>query len=206
MKLPWGLTWTHALIGAVVGAAVTAILSHREDGGGLVGPDPFDGAPVDPYAPQDTQKPDECDPTPKPGVLAFRKWALDRWGERPGSPQNISRDCAIGGQSEHKVGRAWDLMTNSIEHGQSVVDALLAPDPASGEPHALARRAGIMYIIWNHQMWRAYPHAGRPSGDWQPYTGGESAHTDHVHFSFSKAGAAGETSLYPALAKMLPVA
>lgn len=169
-------------------------------GGGGGGADPFGGRPVDDYAPMETNQPGVCDPVAKPGVLMFRKWALSKWGEKPGSPQNIVRACDVGGQSEHKEGRGWDLMTNSIEHGQSIVDALLATD-AQGNAHALARRAGIMYLIWNHQMWRAYPHAGKPSGDWEPYTGGEAAspHTDHIHFSFSKAGAAGNTSLYDVL-------
>jgi hypothetical protein len=86
-------------------------------------------------------------------------------------------------------------MTTSRAHGQAVVDALLAPDPRTGDPHALARRAGIMYIIRDRRMWRAYPWAGAPRGAWAPYQG-DSAHTDHVHLSLSRRGAAGETSLY----------
>jgi hypothetical protein len=177
---------------AGVAAAVAALLLARKlgDGGGLLG---SPSSPVDPYAPQETNHPGECDPVAKPGVLAFRAWALGKWGERPGSPQNIVRACTSG-KSEHEQGRAWDLMTLGLEHGQGIVDALLATE--DGEPHALARRAGIMYIIWNKQIWRAYPYAGAPSGSWGAYTGGESAHTDHLHISFSKAGAAGETSLY----------
>lgn len=169
-------------------------------------------SPVDPYAPWETTQPGECDPTPKPGVLLFRQWVLSKWGEHPKSPQNIVRDCAIGPNSEHPSehheGRAWDLMTNGLEHGQAIVDALLAPDPETGEPHALARRAGIMYLIWNHQMWRAYPWQGAPSGTWAPYTKGEAAspHVDHIHFSFGRAGAAGETSLYDQIRKEFPSA
>lgn len=202
-----GVKTVHLVL-AGVGAFVAALLASRvvKDGGvasPFGPPDPFEGAPVDPYAPWETTKEGDCDPTPKPGVLAFREWVLGKWGQKPGSPQNIIRDCSIGSPSEHKEGRAWDIMTNSIEHGQSIVDALMAPDPVSGEPHALARRAGIMYLIWDHKMWRAYPWQGKPAGDWEEYTKGEAAspHTDHIHFSFSKAGAAGETSLYPALAK-----
>jgi hypothetical protein len=205
--MPSWLTWKTGL--AALGAFVAALLLAKKVGGPSAAPLGSEPAPsdrpVDPYSAQETTQPGQCDPTPKPGVLMFRKWALEKWGEKPGSPQNIVRDCAIGPNSEHPSehheGRAWDMMTNSLEHGQSVVDALTAADPVTGEPDALARRAGIMYMIWNKQMWRAYPHAGRPSGDWQPYTGGEAAspHTDHVHFSFSRAGAAGDTSLYDSL-------
>lgn len=186
-------SWPTAIAG--LGAAVAALLVTRKltEGSGV-----FGDSPVDPYAPQETNHPGACDPVAKPGVLAFRAWAIAKWGQNPGTaahptPQNIVRACSEG-KSEHEQGRAWDLMTLSLEHGQAIVDALLAPEGA--EPHALARRAGIMYLIWNHQMWRSYPHAGLPSGSWAPYAGGESAHTDHIHFSFSKAGADGQTSLY----------
>lgn len=149
--------------------------------------------PVDPYAPHEPAT--GFDPTPKEGAKAFRAWALKMWGERPGSPENIGRWDRVEKPSEHHEGRAWDLMVRDKAHGQEVVDALLAPDPTTGEPHALARRAGIMYLIWNRQMWRAYPWAGAPAGTWSPY-GGENPHIDHIHFSFSRDGGAGETTLY----------
>jgi hypothetical protein len=194
------------IVGALAAAAVLLVALVLDDdeapeleGGG----DAFGGVPVDPYAPQETNHPGVCDPTAKPGVLLFRQWVISKWGERAGSPQNIVRACSEG-KSEHEQGRAWDLMTKSLEHGQGIVDALLAPDPVTGEPHALARRAGIMYIIWNHQIWRAYPYAGAPAGSWGPYTGGESAHTDHLHISFSKAGADGLTSLYDRIRQEFP--
>ena len=149
--------------------------------------------PVDPYAPHEPAT--TFDPEPKPGTRAFRQFVLKRWGERPGSPENIGRWDRTDRPSEHHEGRAWDLMVTSPEHGQAVVDALLAPDPETGEPHALARRAGVMYLIWRRQMWRSYPWQGAPAGSWSPYTG-QNPHTDHVHVSLSRAGGAGETSLY----------
>lgn len=195
-----------------IGAAIAALLgigliARRTGEGGTGSPyrDPGQQDPVDPYAPRDVSPTAVCDPTPKPGVLMFRRWAIDKWGQRekPPSPQNISRACDDK-VDEHQEGRAWDLMTRDLAHGQEVVDALLATGP-TGEPHELARRAGIMYLIWNKQMWRAYPHAGMPAGSWHAYTGA-SPHTDHVHLSFSHAGAAAETSLYRQLEKLYPVA
>lgn len=149
--------------------------------------------PVDAYAKQDTTN--TFDPTPKPGAIAFRQWAIGRFGERPGSPQNIGRWDKVESPSEHHAGRAWDLMTNSKEHGDQIVANMLEADPITGEPDALARRAGVMYMIWNKRIWRAYPYQGKPSGTWSGYTG-PNPHTDHVHFSFSWDGANKKTSLY----------
>lgn len=187
--------WLVGALGALAGVTIAVVLG-REDrttpGAGL----------VEPYASADpTTAPD---PVAKPGVKLFRAWVLGRWGERAGSPENILRDWAIQPPSEHHEGRAWDWMMPepALERGQAVVDELLATS-AEGEPHALARRAGVMFLIFNRRMWRAYPHAGAPAGSWAPY-GGASPHTDHVHVSFSRAGAAGATSLYPWLRARLP--
>lgn len=191
-RLPlWG--WGAVAAGAVALLGIFFYSRKTADGGGI-----STDLPVDPYAAWDTSKDGDCDPVAKPGVLAFRKWALSKWGEKAGSPQNIVRACDVGKASEHHEGRAWDLMTRDLEHGQAIADALTAPDPRTGEPDALARRAGIMYMIWKRQMWRAYPWQGAPSGTWSDYTAGEAAspHVDHLHFSFSRDGAAGKTSLY----------
>ncbi len=156
--------------------------------------------PLDDYAPKELAT--SCDPVPKPGVKLFRQWALSQWGERPGSPENIIRACSSTKSDEHQEGRAWDLMVTSIEHGQQIVDALTAND------NELLRRAGVMYMIFNRRMWRAYAHGGNPPGSWGPYdtSKGQSPHTDHVHFSFGWPGARGETSLYPRIRKELGVA
>lgn len=193
---------------AALGAFLAALFVARRasdagGGGGPYRPPGGEPLPVDPYAPKETAT--GCDPVAKPGVLAFRQWAIAKWGQRekPPSPQNIIRACDDT-PDEHQEGRAWDLMTRDIAHGQAIWEAMLAPDE-NGEPNALARRAGVMYIIWNKQMWRAYPHAGKPNGSISPYTGA-SPHTDHLHFSFSKAGAAGQTSLYKIIGEQFPSA
>jgi hypothetical protein len=128
-----------------------------------------------------------CDPDPKPGVRAFRAFVLARFG---GGDLGISRDCAIGGPSEHHEGRAWDWGTTPGPESLAFLSWLLGPDAATGEPHGVARRAGVMYAIFNHHIWRAYG-----ARTWEPYSG-PNPHTDHVHLSFSRAGAAGQTSFY----------
>ena len=60
--------------------------------------------PVDPYAPYEPQG--ACDPTPKPGVVAFAKLLLEAYPVSGWS--GISRDCGVRGVSEHKEDRAFD--------------------------------------------------------------------------------------------------
>lgn len=194
-----------------LGALGAGLLLARElfDGGpspaGPVGPSGSpDLGPVDPWAPWETTKAGQCHPTAEPGVLLFRQWVKSKWGERPGSPQNILRDCSTGSPSEHWEGRAWDWMVPNPQAPEAFLSEFLATD-AAGNPCALARRAGCMYLIWNRKQWRAYPYAGAPSGSWAPYTG-DNPHTDHIHFSFSWSGARGLTSLYERLRREFPAA
>lgn len=195
----WG-PW--AALGLAAVGVLIAVRSSLEGGGGSGGAggdggggDAFGGLPVDGWAARDTTQAGDCSPTAKPGVVAFRAWAIDQWGAVM-SPkvQNILRDCSVGGPSEHWEGRAWDLMTRDQAHGDEVTAALTGPGP-SGVEGELARRAGIMNMIWRGRIWRAYEHAGAPPGTWGAYTGAN-PHTDHVHISFGWPGANGETSLY----------
>lgn len=125
----------------------------------------------------------------KPGVVAFRDFVLATYPCT--SSGGIVRGCSVGGRSEHKEGRAWDWMVSANNPaGLRLLAWLLAAD-AQGNPAALARRLGIMYIVFNRRIWRAY----RASQGWQPYSG-SNPHTDHVHFSFSHAGANKQTSFW----------
>lgn len=172
---------------------------HHHDDGSLrpkpsprapVGPAAF-GAGIEGYARYQPQR--TCDPTPKPGVVAFRDLALATY---PVSrSMGISRGCSVGGTSEHKEGRAFDWGVNvnrpaEKAAAEDLIARLLATDQY-GNAHALARRMGVMYIIWNRQVWASY----QVSAGWRPYYGA-SAHTDHVHVSFSWAGALGQTSYW----------
>ncbi len=131
-----------------------------------------------------------CDPRPRPGVVAFATLMTSHYAM--GSVSLIGRTCGSG-PSEHYDGRAWDWMLNVANPSQeavaqSVLAWLTGPD-ANGVQGAMARRFGIMYIIHNRKMWRAYA----TDRGWAPYYGA-SPHTDHVHFSFTYNGAAGRTS------------
>ena len=134
-----------------------------------------------------------CDPVARVGAVALRQLVLASY---PGtSDAGITRACTTGGASEHKEGRAWDWRVSTSNPTQvlQVADLmtwLLAPDQY-GNQAAMARRLGIMYMIWDAKVWKSY----QASRGWQPYTGG-SPHTDHVHFSLSWAGAYGLTSYW----------
>ena len=148
-------------------------------------PSGLDVAP--PYEPQRI-----CDPTPKPGVVAFAQLVQGYYAATSRTTYGISRNCNSG-LTEHSEGRALDWMLSVNDPTQkaiadSVTAWLSAPD-AQGRPGAMARRFGIMYIIWNHRMWRVYD----PSRGWAAYTGSV-PHTDHIHFSFSWDGAYKRTS------------
>jgi hypothetical protein len=151
----------------------------------------LDGPDIEGYARYEPQT--TCDPTPKPGTVALRNLLLSRYPNTQSF--GISRACDVGGVSEHKEGRAfdWGANVNSAAQRASVdsfLAALFATD-SYGHKDALARRLGVMYVIWNQQIWGAY----NADAGWRPYSG-DSPHTDHVHISLSWAGARAETSYY----------
>ena len=130
-----------------------------------------------------------CDPAAKPGVTAFARLMANHYEE---FNYGISRECNHG-LTEHSEGRALDWMLDAYdpherEVADSVISWLLAPD-SQGRPAAMARRFGVMYIIWNKQIWGTYDM----DAGWRPYHGA-SPHTDHIHFSFSWDGAMQRTS------------
>ncbi|MGO1055465.1 discoidin domain-containing protein [Crossiella sp. CA198] len=98
-----------------------------------------------------------------------------------------------GGAGGHDEGRAFDWGVNAnnpVERDQAetVLGWLLAPD-RFGNQHALARRIGIRFIIWNRRIL----HLNQQDKSWRPYSGA-SPHTDHVHFEMTWAGARRQTS------------
>lgn len=135
----------------------------------------------EPFAPSEPQH--ICDPTAKPGVLKFRDYVLSHFG---GFDDGITRACDVGGPSEHKEGRAWDWGIDASARVDDFLSTLFAKNAE------LFRRAGLLYVIYNRRIWSSSTRA------WVPYNGAN-PHTDHVHFSFSWAGAKGLTSFYQTL-------
>jgi hypothetical protein len=148
---------------------------------------------IDPYTAYEGQT--TCDPTEKPGARALREM-VTRAYPGTGSTGGITRSCDGGGVSEHKEGRAWDWMLDASDPSdRAAADDLFAwllATDVHGNKHALLRRLGIMYIIWNGQVLKAY----QADKGWQPYTGAN-PHTDHVHFTLGWDGARQLTSYWP---------
>jgi len=153
-----------------------------------------------PYQPQTT-----CSPNAKPGTLKLSTWLQKTY---PGSGSlGISRSCQDGGVSEHKEGRAfdWAVSVHSARDRAYVQDffsRIFATD-SEGNADALARRMGIMYLIWNDHIYSSY--YGFRARDYTPCKVMSSCsdtlrHRNHVHISLSRAGGAGLTSWYTGVA------
>jgi hypothetical protein len=156
---------------------------------GLTPPREF-GAEIDDYQPYDGQS--TCAPTERPGVQDFRDMLVTEFPHT--ADWGISRECSAGGTSEHKEGRAldWRVDVNTErETADSLIGWLLATDEF-GNKHAMARRLGVMYIIWDRQIWGSY----NADAGFRPYScsGVTACHQDHVHFSFGWPGARQQTS------------
>jgi len=144
-----------------------------------------------------------CSPKAKPGTLKLAAW-LQKTYQGSGS-LGISRSCNDGGVSEHKEGRAfdWEINVHSARdrgYAAAFLERAFATD-AAGNKAALARRMGIMYIIWNDHIYASYDHfskrAYKNSGCTKLATCGDTLrHRDHMHISLTRAGGAGTTSFY----------
>ena len=141
-----------------------------------------------PYQPQTY-----CDPHAKPGIVAFAKVLTATY---PGTAiVSEARPCGSD-TSEHYDGRALDWGVDyrndrQRAQGKAFLHWLFATD-ASGNRDAMLRRLGIMYVIWDKQIWGAW------SQQWEPYScsGVTACHVDHMHLSFDWSGAMKRTSFW----------
>jgi peptidoglycan hydrolase-like protein with peptidoglycan-binding domain len=170
------------------------------------------GAPVRPPTPPDLPSAIEtlagyvpqvsCDPTTKPGAARLGRLLTTTY---PKTSYGTTRSCGTSPSSEHHDGRAVDWMVSvrtpeRKAEAEAVIGWLLAPDSAGNE-YAIARRLGVMYLIWNNRIWSAY----RAEEGWRPYSdcadhpeksADSRCHRNHIHFSLSWEGARGVTSYW----------
>jgi len=158
--------------------------------------------PVDPYA--SYQGEDGCRAHPMKGTKRLAAWIDKKFDG--GAARATMRPCSSS-VSEHQDGRAIDWSMDATRAAdRDEVDRFLAKlfaTDADGEEHALARRMGIMYVIWNDHMYRAY---GNPHFAADNYLSSSCPsrkkcsptlrHRDHVHISLSRPGGRAETTWY----------
>ncbi len=162
----------------------------------------YDDPPED-YAAYQPQT--KCRSEARPGTVELAEWINDEFSG--GTASASVRACDSGGASEHKDGRAIDwAMDASLKKERREVkrflDLLLAED-GDGNGHALARRMGVMYIIWNDHIYASYDEfAARDYRSSSCPTlrtcSATLRHRDHVHISLSRPGGRGDTSWYAA--------
>jgi hypothetical protein len=166
-----------------------------------------DALPIEDYAPYQPQK--HCAHGAKPGTEVLAAWIVENFG---GGLGPIWRACD-GSTSEHHEGRAFDWILDATnkrdQRRAAALRAALFEHDTDGNPDALARRMGVMYLIWDDRMWSAWDgfikDRYRPSSC--PKLRRCSAtlrHRDHLHISLSRAGGRGATSWYDGRLPSLP--
>ena len=164
-------------------------------------PTPAFPATIDNYG---KKAPWVCNPTVKPGTKAVAELLKSAYGY---GYSGLTRPCGArwgAGKSYHKMGLAFDWKVNVYDAanrnaGNEVIDWLLATDE-HGNKDALARRLGIVQIIWNDEIWNASKR------EWRHYdakrncgsTSDTCRHRDHMHFTLSADGAYQRTSWWNA--------
>jgi len=187
------------LLGLLAGSLTAASADETSSRRGTVTASAPFLMPMEPYAGYQPQT--SCRRTPKPGVLMLADWLVARGG----GYGPISRTCAGSSRSEHKESRAFDWLLDATDPvdaalAAALLDEVLAPDD-TGQPHALARRMGIMYIIWNDHMYSAWDQFAREdylssSCKTRQKCSATLRHRDHMHISLSRQGGKGLTSWY----------
>lgn len=193
--VPTRRRWRRASVALVVGALGLGVLAACDP------PTPQPSTPTFTSAsgiesPIDDE-PTFCDPAnsyDKPGPQALRDLLNATYGP---IDTGISRACD-GSISDHHEGRALDWMADYADPAKrakalAVIDWLRATD-AQGNTNAVARRLGLSYWIYNKQMYGSWNNFN-PT----PYScGGDatSCHVNHIHFSFTWAGAYKQVSFW----------
>jgi hypothetical protein len=146
---------------------------------------------------------DQCDAVVRPGAQRLADLIRVTYGAD--QVIGVTRNCSIGGQSEHKEGRAVDWMVDVRKaqqraNAEAFLNWLLGPDQY-GNPYGNAMRIGVMYIGWNDRIWRGYDLAkgwAELKGCFsRPDPGSDNTcHRNHIHISLTWDGATGTTSMW----------
>ena len=161
---------------------------------------PAQAQEIEDYAPYQPQT--KCAPKAKPGTKVLLAYVVDTYG---GAAGGISRPCSDSGTSEHQEGRAFDWTLDATEKADrkkahAFLDAIFAADEAGNED-AVARRMGIMYVIWDdhiYSAWRQFEPADYLSSSCKSLRRCSKTlrHRDHLHVSLTRRAGKGLTSWY----------
>jgi hypothetical protein len=147
---------------------------------------------------------DSCDLHIRRGTRELATLLAKTYASYGGSDWASTYTCGTDGtRSEHYDGRAIDWMVdvhNARQHAaaKAFLAWLLASDNA-GNRWAMARRLGVMYVIYDNRMWGAW------DGRWSDYNNcahhpqaayDNACHRTHMHISLSWDGAMGRTSYW----------
>ncbi|HKC29731.1 MAG TPA: peptidoglycan-binding domain-containing protein [Jatrophihabitans sp.] len=145
-----------------------------------------------------------CDPQIRPGTAKLARLLASTYRNYNATSWASTYACGTdGSRSEHYDGRAIDWMVdvhNAKQYAaaKAAIAWLLATDKY-GNKFAMARRLGVMYLIYDNRMWGAW------DGRWEQYnncshlparTNDNACHRTHIHISLSWAGAMGRTSYW----------
>ena len=145
-----------------------------------------------------------CDPYVRRGTRELAQLLARTYRNYSATSWASTYACGTdGSQSEHYDGRAIDWMVsvqNARQHAaaKAFLAWLLGSDKA-GDRFAMARRLGVMYVIYDNRMWGSW------DGRWEEYNGcsklrgsayANSCHRTHMHISLSWDGARGRTSFW----------
>lgn len=194
-----------AAIGTALAATLAAPLALSTTAAAAPVPvTPTFTAPVDPYPKWTSEQ--GCLAGVRPGILATIEKVLKPTYGGESWRYLTQRTCVPSSESGHDNGTSLDWMNRYDQADEKArVEAfigwLLATDQ-QGNPHANARRLGLMYLIWNDKVFKLY----RSSAGWTTYTRSVAGvrtpcsqlqaasydtvcHRDHLHLSFAPAGA-----------------
>jgi hypothetical protein len=189
-------------LASILAALLTVtVLTGTVVTGTVVSSQPAQASTIDGYSGYEPQA--GCTSSAGPGTEYLLRWLV---GQYPGTGSSGTlRPCSTGGASEHKDGRALDWAVDAARPEQAFqaerfLERIFAPDRA-GNTDALARRMGIMYVIWDDRIWsawdgfvaRPYRSSSCPSLRRCSRT---LRHLDHVHVSITRGAAVGHTSWF----------
>ncbi|MBZ5740568.1 hypothetical protein [Nocardioides mangrovi] len=171
-------------------------------GCGICAPVQAAPAPIEDYA--SYAAPTKCHPKPRAGTVYLARWVTRRFG---GGIVSEGRACTKkdGPTSEHQTGQAfdWGNDVNRRADRRRVKDLmkLLFATDWHGNTDAVARRMGVMYVIWDDEIYSAW-NGFRPERYLNSACKSRKKcsqtlrHRDHLHVSLDLPGARGRTSWF----------